>query len=156
MEQTTFNTFINLQYSDNFDVLNKEENEKYFTGDLLRISFQNREKHILLSLSKTNDSFFNRLVGIKTVVNNTVATLQSGLKDYQFVEEYETTMFDRPAITSCFSYTAKDQDVKQYGELSVFKFKSAFYVVYCISRLENKEDAKKIFKEFTDSFAPAN
>ncbi len=153
MKKATFNNLINLEYPDNFVELSDIENERYFTGNLLRLTFHNEEKHILLSISKSKDSFINRIIGVASVVSGSLSNMENNLKDYQLLEEYESTIFDRPAITECFSYTANDLDVKQYGELSVFKFKSAFYVVYCISRLEDQEECKELFKNFKDSFA---
>lgn len=156
MKQATFNDLISLEYPDSFKELSKEENEKYFTGDLYRISFHSEEKHIILSLSKSKDSFFNRLISIVTVASSSLSNLQRNLKDYQFIEEYQSTIFGVDAITECFTYTANDKDLKQYGELSIFKYKKAFYVIYSIGWLENKEENKELFKEFKNSFKPIN
>ena len=152
MKKATFNNLINLEYPEEFNELSDKENEKYFTGNLLRLSFINKEKHILLSLSKSKDAFLNRFVGIAAVISSSLSNLENNLKDYQHIEEFESTIFNQPSITECFTYTANDEDVKQYGELSVFKFQKAFYVVYCISRLEDKEDSKLLFNSFKDSF----
>ena len=154
MNKATFNNLINFEYPDGFEKLSEEENRKFFTGDLLRLSFQNKEKHILLSLSKSKDSFFHRFVSVATIVSNSLSNMESNLKDFTHLEECESTVFGMPAITECFSYTANDKDVQQYGELTVFKINKAFYVVYCISRLDSKEENKKVFEEFRASFAP--
>ena len=98
----------------------------------------------------------NRFVSVAAVISGSLSNMENNLKDYQHLEEYESTIFGESSITESFSYTANDQDVKQYGELSVFKYKKAFYVVYCISRLDDQEDAKKLFKEFKDSFVAMN
>ena len=156
MKKATFNDLISLEYPEEFDELSETENQKYFTGNLMRLSFLNKERHILLSLSKSKDSFMNRFVSVAAVISGSLSNMENNLKDYQHLEEYESTIFGEPSITESFSYTANDQDVKQYGELSVFKYKKAFYVVYCISRLEDQEDAKKLFKEFKDSFVAMN
>ena len=152
--KATFNDFINLEYPEGFKILSDEENKKYFTGDLLRLSFQNSEKHILLSLSKSKDKFIHRFITVSAMIDGSLSNLENNLKDYEFIEEYETSILGQVALTDCFSYTANDQDVKQYGELSIFKVKKAFYVVYCISRLEDKEESKELFKQFKDSFTP--
>ena len=151
-----FNNLISLSYPDDFKQLSDIENQKYFSGNHLRLSLQNQEKHILLSVSKSSDFFINRLISVTTVINGSLSNLESNLKEYHFIERYESTIFDKPAITVCFSYKANDKDIYQYGELSVFKNKKTFYNVYCISRLENKEENKKLFKEFRDSFSPIN
>ena len=156
MKKGIFNDLINFEYPESFSQLSEEENQKYFMGNLMRLSFQNTEKHILLSLSKSKDSFMNRFVSIAAVISGSLSNMENNLKDYQHLEEYESTIFGEPSITECFSYTANDLDVKQYGELSVFKFKKAFYVVYCISRLEDQEETKELFKAFKDSFTPIN
>ena len=156
MKKAIFNNLINLEYPEDFEELSEIENQKYFMGNLLRLSFINKERHILLSLSKSKDSFMNRFIGIAAVISSSLSNMENNLKDYQHLEEYESNIFEEPSITECFSYTANDEDVKQYGELSVFKFKKAFYVVYCISRLEDKEETKELFKQFKDSFTSNN
>ena len=153
MKKATFNNLINLEYPDDFKELSNEENQKYFTGDFLRLSLHNEEKHILLSISKSNEIFINRFVGIGVAAKGALKNLENNLLDYCFIEEIDQDLFNTHALTECFSYTASNQEVQQYGELSVFKIKKAFYNVYCLSRLEDKEEAKKIFKEFRDSFS---
>ena len=152
MNKGTFNDIIDFEYPDGFKQLSDIENERYFSGNLMRLSFQNKEKHILLSISKTKDSFMNRLVSTASVLANALANLEGGLKDYEFIEEYESEIFELPAMTGCFSYNTRDEDIKQYGELSVFKLRKTFYIIYCLSRFENKDDSKVIFKDFKDSF----
>ena len=152
MKTATFNNLIKLSYPDDFVELSLEENEKYFSGDLMRLSFQNKDKHILLSLSKSKDSFINRILNVASIVATTLSTLENNLKDYQHLGEYESEVFDRASITECFSYMASDENVKQYAEMTVFKEKKAFYIIYCISRYEDKEESKKLFKEFRESF----
>ena len=152
MKNATFNNLIKLSYPDDFVELSIEENEKYFSGDLMRLSFQNKDKHILLSLSKSKDSFINRILSVASIVAGSLSTLENNLKEYQHLEEYESEVFDRSSITECFSYMASDENVKQYAEMTVFKEKKAFYIIYCISRFEDKEESKKLFKEFRESF----
>lgn len=153
MKKAVFNKLINLEYPDDFVELTSEENKKYFYGDLLRLSFINKDRHIILSVSKSKDSIFNYLITIPSVVRSSISNMQNTLKDYEWIEEEKSTIFGCKSLTECFSYTASDKDIKQYGEMSVFKYKKAFYVVYCISRLEDKEESKKLFKVFRDSFA---
>lgn len=152
MKQATFNDFINLEYPDDFQLLSEEENKKYFVGNQLRLSFLYKEKHILISLSKGKDSFMNGLFSVSSIAKSSLSNLSRNLKDYQFIEESSSSTLDQPSITECFSYMAIDQNVKQYGELTVFKVKKAFYAVMCLSRFESKEESKKVFKQFVDSF----
>ncbi len=156
MKKATFNNLINLEYPDDFNQLSDQENEQYFTGDLVRLSFHSKEKHILLSLSKSKNSFMHLFISPATAVNGALSNLENTLKEFQYIEEFETTIFGRPAMTACFSYMANDQDIKQYGELSAFKVKRTFYVIYSVCRFENKEENKKIFKQFKDSFTSSN
>lgn len=151
MKKATFNDYLSFEYHDEFEQMSDEENKKYFTGDLLRLSFINREKHIVISLSKSKNSFINRLLSVAAVISGSLSNMENYLKDYQLIKEYESTIIDRPAVTECFSYTANDEDIKQYSELSVIKIKNAFYVFYCISRLDDIEEAKNIFGEFKRS-----
>ena len=152
MKQAIFNNLINLSYPDDFIELDEAGNKKYFAGDLQRLSFHNKEKHIILSLSKTKDSFMNHLLNITGMLVGATRNLENNLKEYKRVEEYESVIFDCDAITECFEYLASDDGSKQYGELSVFKVRKAFYIIYCLSRYDNKEEAKKIFKDFRESF----
>lgn len=152
MKQAIFNYLVNFEYPDDFVELTAEENKKYFSGDLLRLSFQNKEKHILLSISKSKDSFINYTIATSTVISSSVINLKKNLKDFEALGSYESTIFKKEAITECFSYTAKDENVKQYGELSVFKYKKAFYVIYCLSRLADKDANKELFTKFKESF----
>ncbi len=156
MKKATFNDLIEFEYPEDFLELTKEENEKYFSGDLSRVSFQNRDKHILLSLSKSKDSFMNYIIGVASVVSGSLSAMERNLKDFAIIEECESTIFEKQAITECFLYTASNENVKQYGELSVFKAGKAFYVVYCISRFDDREENKQLFKQFRDSFVPMN
>ncbi len=152
MNKAVFNELITLEYPDDFNQLSDIENEKYFSGNLLRLSFQNREKHILLSLSKSKDSFLNRLVSVASVLNGSLGNLAKNLKEYQYIEEFDETIFDSDSHTACFSYLTNDEKDRQYGELSIFKVKKSFYIVYCICRLEDKDKYKTLFKEFRKSF----
>ena len=152
MKHAVFNNLVHLEYPDDFVELSEEENEKYFSGDLKRLSFRNEEKHIILSISKTKDSFMNRLLNITGMLVEATRNLENGLKEYKRVDDYESTIFDMKATTECFEYLSSDTGVKQYGELSIFKVRKAFYIIYCLSRYEDKESAKKIFKEFKESF----
>ena len=152
MKQVIFNNQISLECPDDFKEMSDEENHKYFSDNLLRLSLHNKEKHIILSLSKSKESFLYRLISVSKVISDAISNLRKNLKDYKHIDEYNTTIFDKPAITVCFSYTANDENIKQYGELSVFKIKNAFYALHFIGRLDDEEECKMLFKEVKDSF----
>ncbi len=154
MTKTTFNNLIELEYNESFKQLSDEENNQYFTGNLLRLSFHNKDKHILLSLAKSKNSFFNLFVSVAAALVDASNNLENTLKNYERLDEYESKIFNQDSITECFSYDASNMNVKQYGELTVFKIKNSFYTVYCLSRFEDNKEAKKIFKQFKDSFKP--
>lgn len=156
MKSVTFNNLIALEYPDDFKQLSDEENEKYFYGDQPRLSFQNKEKHILFSISKSKDAFINRLISIKAVAIGSLTNLENNLKEYKFIEEKESLISDKPSLTECFSYIANDKDIKQYGELTIFKIGKAFYNIHCISRFDDKEECQAIFKQFRNSFKSIN
>ena len=156
MNKATFINFINLEYPDGFKELSDIENKKYFSGDMIRLSFHNEEKHVLLSLSKSKYSFMNNFINARNIANGAITNLRRNLKDFSFVEEYKSKILGQDAVTECFSYMANDQDIKQYAEMSVFKIKKQFYVVYCLCRDNSKEEYKKIFKEFRESFTAIN
>lgn len=152
MMKTTFNNLINIEYPDDFKILTEKENAKYFNGDLLRLTFQNKDKHLLISIAKTRNSFLNRLFGIKTILDGAISNMAKNLKEFDIIEGYNSVIFNKPALTKCFSYLTTKEEIKQYGEFSVFKIKNAFYNVYCLSRFEDKDEYKDLFKQFRDSF----
>lgn len=152
MKKAVFNELIELEYPEEFVELNQEENEKYFSGDLLRLSFQDKEKHILLSIAKSKNSFINRLINVASVINGSLSVLEKNLKDYESLGGWQATIMDRISITECFSYVTNEEGIKQYGEFSAFKIRNAFYTIYCICRFEDKEKSKQLFKRFIDSF----
>ena len=156
MDNAIFNNLVSLPFPEGFKQLSEEENKKFFTGDLLRLSFQDQERHILLSLSKSKDSFLNYLASIKSVAAGSLSCMANNLKDYQALEERFGMVLDKKAIIESFSYEANDLTVKQYGELTVLKIKNAFYVVYCLCRLEDKEKHQKIFEDFRNSLTYVN
>lgn len=154
MKAATFQNLIHLEVPEDFAELSEEESKKFFTGNLSRISFRNKEKHILLSLSQSKASFLYRLCGVKTALNGALNSMAKSLKDYEALGEQESVIFDQKALTAAFCFTAKDADVKQYGELSVFKIKNVFYAIYCVSVFEGREEAKEIFAGFRCSLTP--
>lgn len=153
MKETIFNNSIKLKFPDSFIVLTDEENDRYFYGNHHRLSLEDKGKHILISISKSKNSIFNRFLGIITVANSSLSDMETNLKEYKFIEEYDSTILGETAVNECFSYAANDENVHQYGELSIFKIKNAIYNVYCICRLEDKDESKKLFKEFKDSLS---
>ena len=95
MKEAAFKNLIHLEVPEDFVELSEEENKKYFTGNLSRISFRNKEKHILLSLSQSKASFLYRLYGVKTALNGALSGMARSLKDYEALGENESVIFDQ-------------------------------------------------------------
>ena len=151
MKNSVFDKNINVEFPDDFYKMSEEENGKFFGGDMLRFGARNVEKHVILSLGKTNKSFMNLFASPKSVLVGAENNLKKNLKDYQRLEEFEVELLTKPGIGISFEYSAIDKDVKQFCEMTVTKYKNNFYVTYCLSRLEDRKENKEIFKEFRNS-----
>ena len=151
MKTAIFNKTISLDYPDDFYEMSEKEIKKFFGGDMLRFGVRNIEKHVILSLGKTNKSFLNFFASPKSVLAGAESTLSSNLKNYQCLDSFEVEMLSKKGNGIRFSYSAIDQDVKQFCEMVVVKYKNDFYVTYCLSRLENKEENEETFKAFRSS-----
>ena len=151
MKNVIFDKKISLEYPDDFYEMNEEEIRKFFGGDMLRFGVRNIEKHVILSIGKTNKSFLNNFASSKSVLAGAENTLSSNLKNYQCLDRFEVEMLSQKGSGIRFSYSAIDQDVKQFCEMAVIKYKNGFYVTYCLSRAEDKEENEKIFKAFRNS-----
>ena len=50
-----FNNIISIEYPDDFYEMNNEEIRKYFGGGMMRFAIRNVEKHVVMSIGKTNN-----------------------------------------------------------------------------------------------------
>ena len=151
MKNATFDGKISLFYPDDFYEMNEEEMKRFFGGDMLRFGARNAEKHIILSLTKSKKSFLNIFASSISVLAGVEHTFSSNLKDYNCLDRFEFEMFSKKGNGIRFTYLAIDQDVKQYCEMTVVKYKNNFYVSYCLSRFEDKQQSEEVFKSFRDS-----
>ena len=151
MKTAIFDKTISLEYPDDFNEMSEEEIRKFFGGDLLRFGVRNVEKHVILSAAKTNKSFLNVFASPKSVLAGAENNLRNNLKNYNRLESFETELLSKKGNAIRFSYSAIDQDVKQFCEMAVVKYKKEFYVTYCLSRLEDKEENEEVFKAFRNS-----
>ena len=62
MKNSVFDKNINVEFPDDFYEMNSEEIGKFFGGDMLRFGARNVEKHVILSLGKTNKSLKNSAI----------------------------------------------------------------------------------------------
>lgn len=151
MKTAIFDQTISLDYPDDFYEMSEEEIRKFFGVDLLRFGVRNLEKHVILSFAKTNKSFLNILASPKSVLAGAENNLRNNLKDYQQLESFETELLSKKGNGVRFSYSAIDQDVKQYCEMVVVKYRNNFYVTYCLSRFEDRKENEEVFKIFRNS-----
>lgn len=151
MKNSIFNQNIYLEYPDGFTEMNEAEIKKYFAGDLLRFGVKNAEKHVILSVAKTKNSFFSLITDAKSVLNGAESSLKKGLKDYAVTERFDAKMLGKPAKGICFEYSANDSGVKQFCEMTVVKGKRCFYIVYCVCRLNDVSENKAVFTAFRSS-----
>ena len=154
MKNAIFDRNISLEYPDDFYEMSLEEIKKFFGGDILRIGFRNADKHVILSLGKTNNSFLNLLASPKSVLIGAENSLRS-LKDYKLLEEFDTEMLSKRGCGISFEYSATDKDVKQYCEMTIVKYKNNFYISYCLSRFDDRKENESLFKSFRNSLKSA-
>ena len=151
MKNAIFNKIITIDYPDDFYEMSEDEIKRFFGGDMLRFGVRNLERHIILSLGKTNKSFLNIFASPKTVLDGAESTMRNNLKDYKLLEEFEIEVMTKLGRGIRFEYSAIDSDTKQFCEMTVVKYKNDFYVTYCHSRLADRKENEELFKTFHDS-----
>lgn len=158
MKNTVFNENVYIEYPDDFHEMSNEELQKYFAGNLLRFGAMNAEKHVILSVGKTQSKFVNVFTNTQSVLLGAENTLKKNLKDYTRIDEFDAEILNESAKGIHFKYVAVNKNVKQFCEMAVVKSKRCFYVLYCISRLSDVGESLTLFKEFRDSlkFVPIN
>ena len=117
---------------------------------MLRCAFKNDEKHVILSLGKTNPSLLNIITDAKSVLKGAENSLKNNLKDFVCTERFDAQVFGKVGKGICFKYKANTGE-KQFCEMTVVKFDRCFYTVYCLSRLENANENKALFASFRSS-----
>ena len=153
MKTAIFDKTISLEYPDDFYEMNEEEIKRFFGGDTLRFGVRNADKHVILSVSKTKKSFLNIFLTPKNILTGAESALRQNLKDYNCLEAFETKMLSKKGIGIHFTYSAIDKNVKQFCEMVVVKYKSCFYITYCLARFEDKLENEKVFESFIDSLS---
>ena len=151
MKNAIFDKNISLEFPEDFYEMNEQEIQKFFGAGLLRFGARNEEKHVILSLGKTNKSFLNLLASPKNVLTGAESNMSKNLKDYKRLEEFDVEMLSKSGSGICFEYSAKDTGVKQFCEMAVIKIKSVLYITYCLSRLEDKDKYQEVFEAFRQS-----
>ena len=151
MQNTIFNKNVYIEYPDDFYEMSGEEIKKYFAGDMLRFGARNAEKHVILSVAKTKESFLNLITDAKSVLNGAESSLKKGLKDYAVTERFDAGIFGKTAKGIRFDYSASDNGVKQFCEMTVVKGKRCFYIVYCVCRLADADENDNVFTAFKKS-----
>ena len=141
---------VSVEYPDDYYEMDAQEVRKFFAGDLARMGVRNVEKHTLLSVGKTKDTFLNWITDAKSVLAGAENSLKR-LTEYRLIEEFDAQIMGKTAKGIRFSYKAKDQDVYQFCEMAVVKMKGGFYVVYCASRLSDREENAATFAAFRAS-----
>lgn len=151
MKNTVFNENVYIEYPDDFHEMSNEELQKYFAGNLLRFGAKNDDKHVILSVAKTANKLVAVFTNTKSVLSGAESTLKKNLKDYTRIDEFDAEIFGEKAKGIHFKYSAIDKDVKQFCEMAVVKSKRCFYVLYCLSRLNDADENLNLFKEFRNS-----
>lgn len=91
------------------------------------------------------------LADAKSFLAGAENSLKKNLRDYQCSDRYDTELLGKAAKGIRFSYSASDIGVGQFCEMTAVKIRRSFYVVYCMSRLEDAEKTSSLFKSFRDS-----
>ena len=147
MKNIVFNKNIYIEYPDDFYEMGADEIARFFAGEIMRCAFRNAEKHVILSVAKTNASLLNMITDAKSVLNGAENSLKKNLKDYVCKERFDTEVFGKKAKGVCFEYKANTGE-RQFCEMTVVKFERCFYTVYCMSRSKEKDQFKDMFASF--------
>ena len=156
MKTVIFNKIISIEYPDDFYEMDKEEISKYFGGDMLRFAIRNVEKHVIMSIGKTNKSILNLFATPKNVLSNAENTLKVNLNNYTRLDSFEVEMLSKRGNGMSFKYKANDQNIEQFCEMAIIKYKSEFYITYCLSRFDNVKENEELFRAFRRSLKPIN
>ena len=156
MKTVIFNKIISIEYPDDFYEMDKEEISKYFGGDILRFAIRNVEKHVIMSIGKTNKSILNLFATPKSVLSNAENTLKVNLNNYTPLNSFEVEMLSKRGNGMSFKYKANDQNIEQFCEMAIIKYKSEFYITYCLSRFDNVKENEELFRAFRRSLKPIN
>ena len=146
---TVFDKNIGIEYPDDFYVMDSNELKKYFASEILRFGARSEEKHIILSVGKMKFSILNLLTDAKSVLCGAEHRLKT-LNAYLRRSELNETILGKKAKGIQFEYEVEG-GIKQLCEMAVVKVKGNFYVVYCMARLDDIEEATQIFKTFRNS-----
>ena len=55
-----------------------------------------------------------------------------------------------------FKYKANNQNIDQFCEMAIIKYKNEFYVTYCLSRFDNAKENEELFRAFRESLELVN
>ena len=153
MQEAIFDNHIRIEYPDDFYVMSTEELNKYFAGDMQRLGVRNAAKHVILSIGKTNPSLANLVTDAKSVLSGAESAMRKNLNGYQCIERFDAPLLGKNAKGIRFEYVAKDEDVRQVGEMTVAKVGTRFYVTYCLARLATLQENADLFGAFRQSIA---
>lgn len=156
MKTAIFNKIISIEYPDDFYEMDKEEISKYFGGDMLRFAIRNVEKHVIMSIGKTNKSILNIFATPKSVLSNAENTLKVNLNNYTRLDSFEVEMLSKKGNGMSFKYKANDQNIEQFCEMAIIKYKSEFYITYCLSRFDDVKENEELFRAFRGSLKLIN
>ncbi len=155
MKQTKLFNEFNLRYPENFNVMSKEELKKHFIGRVERWGIKNSEQHLMFSVSRSKDmgrGLFSRITDSKSVANGAGHQMKRTLLDYKRSYTINQTICGYKACGFGFSFMPKDSDVRQTGELIVFKRQNRYYAAVFQSPEETFHSVRGVLEGILDSF----
>lgn len=140
-----------LDMPEGFHVMNDEELTDYF-GNTEQWAIRDAERHIVISVVKTKPSLaLSVLTDAKSVAKGVESNMRKRLIEYVHDDDITTQIAGKKTSGYRFSFKAKDADIRQSGEILVFKNKKCFYVLQYYTWTELNSSNIGIWRELTDS-----
>lgn len=146
---------ITVEYPADYYVMSEEELNVFFAGNLARWGARNKEKHIVLAVGKTKDSILNVVVSAKGALDGAESKLRNGLRGYERTAAYDAQLLGADAKAIRFEYSAGEENVRQYCELTLVKKGRCFYASYAMCRRDDADRFADTFDRFRRALTEA-
>lgn len=141
--ETIIHNAIALQYPESYQLMDDAEKTRFFGSAENRWGIHNREQHTVVSFARTKASaLLSLFTDAKSVANGSLASMKKSLKGFEKTGDISTEICGKKASGFSFAYRTDKEDIAQTGQLIVFKAGKRFYVIHCITRQENTEQAQ--------------
>ena len=156
MKKTVLFNELNLRYPESFDVMSGEELGKVFSCRAERWGIKNLEQHMMFSVTRSGGKgILSRITDSKAVASGAGHQMKKTLIDYKKVYNIDQIICGQRARGFGFSFMPINSDVRQMGELIVFKRQNHYYSAIFQSPEEIFPSVRGVLEDILDSFEPA-